>query len=107
MNPHITYCDLHLAPVILEEEPCIMLRRQVARGILSPRPLAAAPFAARPDYHPPLTLGREPPTTKAPATLVPTMPPHAKHGGIPEHLALCGTAGAIPMPGMAMPGRAN
>ena len=41
-----------------------MLRRQVVKGMLSPRPLAVAATASRPDYHPPLTLGREPPVAK-------------------------------------------
>lgn len=103
----MTYCDLHLAPVVVEEEPALMLRRQVVKGMLSPRPLAVAATASRPDYHPPLTLGREPPVAKHPAALVPTMPHTAMGGGVPTHLACTGTAGAIPMPGMVMPGRAN
>ena len=87
----MTYCDLHLAPVILEEEPTIMMRRQVVRGIMSPRPLAAASGHGHPpSYHPPITLGREIVDPRPPAALVPVAMPASVRPGVPNHVACAG-----------------
>ena len=53
----------------------------------------------------PFPWGTEVAVPKAPAALVPLTMPMAARPAVPANVALSGTAGAYPMPGMSMPGK--